>query len=115
MKQKCLFCQIVSKEIPATLVYEDERVVAFKDIKPQAPVHILIVPKLHIPKLLDLNQQHEDLIGNVFQVANKIATEQGVAEKGFRIVANCNPDAGQEVGHIHFHLLGGRKLGWPPG
>jgi len=115
MENDCLFCKIINKEIPADLVYEDDKVIAFRDIKPQSPVHILLVPKVHIEKLLDLTEKEKDLVGHLYLVANKIAKQEGIAEEGFRIVANCNPAAGQEIWHIHFHLLGGRKLNWPPG
>jgi histidine triad (HIT) family protein len=111
----CIFCKIAKGEIPAKVVYRDDLVVAFHDIEPQAPVHVLIIPKEHIPTTLDVNEDNKELIGHIYQVASCIARELGVAETGFRIVNNCNVDAGQSVFHLHFHLLGGRKLGWPPG
>ena len=111
----CLFCKIINKEIPAKSVYEDERVFAFNDLNPQAPVHILILPKKHIPTILEASQEDNELIGHMFQAANKIAKSSGVAERGFRLVMNCNRDAGQTVFHIHLHLLAGRGLHWPPG
>ena len=111
----CLFCKIINKEISAKSVYEDERVFAFNDLNPQAPVHILILPKKHIPTILEASQEDNELIGHMFQAANKIAKSSGVAERGFRLVMNCNRDAGQTVFHIHLHLLAGRGLHWPPG
>lgn len=111
----CLFCKIINKEIPAKSVYEDEHVFAFNDINPQAPVHILILPKKHISTILEAGMEDNELIGNMFQSANKIAKNNGVAEKGFRLVMNCNRDAGQTVFHIHLHLLAGRSMHWPPG
>ena len=111
----CIFCKIIKGEIPSKKVYEDKDIFAFEDINPQAPVHILIVPKKHIAKSLDAAGQDKELIGSIFMIANKLAKEKGIAESGFRLVVNCNRDSGQEVFHIHFHLLGGRKMKWPPG
>lgn len=111
----CLFCKIVKKEIPAKIVYEDDGVLAFEDINPQAPVHILVIPKKHIATSLDIKDEDHELMGRLFQAANKIAQERGVAEKGFRTVVNCNREAGQTVFHLHLHLFGGRALHWPPG
>lgn len=111
----CIFCKINSKEIPAKIIYEDEFTLAFDDINPQAPVHLLIIPKKHISTTLDLTKDDNALIGHLFQTANKIAIERGVAERGFRMVMNTNPEAGQSVYHIHLHLLGGRSMHWPPG
>ena len=111
----CLFCKIAAKEIPSTLVYEDDKVVAFNDINPHAPTHTLIIPRKHIPTLNDISPDDTALIGHMFQVAKEIARMKGIDESGYRSVFNCNPDAGQEVYHIHLHLLGGRKLSWPPG
>jgi len=110
-----LFTQIVNREIPAEIVYESEDVLAFKDINPQAPVHILIIPKDPIPTINDLRDSHAELVGKLFLVAAKIATEEGVAEDGYRVVMNCNKAGGQMVYHIHLHLLAGRQMGWPPG
>ena len=112
---KCIFCEIVQGKLSATVVHETDKVMAFKDIRPQAPVHILIIPKEHIPTLNDINQNHKDLMGEIFLVAKYLAKELGMAEKGYRTVFNCNRDAGQDVFHIHLHLLGGRQLYWPPG
>ena len=111
----CIFCRIIRKEIPGDVVYEDDKVLAFNDIDPKAPVHILIIPKDHIPGVLDLDEHHKELTGHILAVASKLATEKGIDESGFRIVLNSGEDAGQAVFHIHFHLLGGRALTWPPG
>ena len=113
--EDCLFCKIVAGDIPSTKVYEDDRVYAFNDIEPQAPIHIIIVPKMHISSSNELTDDNAEVIGHIFAVAAKIAKEKGFAEKGWRIVNNCGEDGGQTVGHIHFHLLAGRNLGWPPG
>ena len=111
----CIFCKIVDKEIPVEIVYENEEIMAFNDINPQAPVHILIIPKKHIPTLNNIIAEQKKLIGEILFVAQKIAREKGIAERGYRTVFNCNTDAGQDVFHIHLHLLGGRKMTWPPG
>lgn len=111
----CLFCKIISGERKGTKVYEDELVYAFEDINPQAPVHILIVPKKHIPTLLDMKDEDKTLMGHLYTIANKIAKEKGISGRGFRTVVNCNPESGQTVYHIHLHLLGGRLMHWPPG
>ncbi len=107
----CIFCKIVNKEIPAKVVYEDDKVIAFHDINPQAPIHILIIPKEHIPTVNDLEENHKELIGHIFLVAKKLAKELGVDERGYRILVNCNSDGGQEIYHIHFHLFAGKPLG----
>lgn len=111
----CLFCRIVAGEIPARIAYQDDQVVAFHDINPQAPVHVLVVPRVHIATLNDLSQEHEALIGVMHRRAAAIAHDLGIAARGYRTVFNCNREAGQTVFHIHLHLLGGRSLGWPPG
>ena len=111
----CLFCRISAKKIPAKLVYEDRKAVAFEDIHPQAPVHVLIVPKKHISTSLDITDEDDGLIGHLFRIAGQIAKEKGIAERGFRLLMNTNPEAGQSVYHIHLHLLGGRQMHWPPG
>lgn len=111
----CIFCKIIEGRIPARKVYEDEFVFAFEDINPQAPVHTLVIPKKHISTLLDIKDEDSGILGHIFKIANKIAMDKGVAEKGFRVVANCNPESGQTVYHIHFHILGGRHMKWPPG
>ena len=111
----CLFCKIISGEIPTDLVYEDKNVVAFRDINPQAPTHILIIPREHIETLNDINQSHGELLGAMQLTASYLAKEAGIDGEGFRTVFNCNGDAGQTVFHIHLHLLGGRSMVWPPG
>lgn len=112
----CIFCKIIEKKIPSRVVYEDDLVFAFEDINPQAPVHTLVIPKKHIPTLLDMKEGEDDhLIGHLFKTANKIARDKGIAERGFRLVTNCNAESGQTVYHIHLHLLGGRPMHWPPG
>jgi histidine triad (HIT) family protein len=110
----CLFCKIAKKEISAKVVYEDEQVVAFEDKYPQAPVHVLVIPKKHISTTLELSEADNALTGHMVIIANKIAKDKGVAQSGFRMVMNCNRDAGQSVFHIHLHLLGGRAMSWPP-
>jgi histidine triad (HIT) family protein len=111
----CLFCKIIAGAIPGQLVYEDKDVVAFKDISPQAPLHVLIVPRQHIATLNDLGPNSDDLIGAMVRRAAALAKQHGYSERGYRTVLNCNRDAGQTVFHIHLHLLAGRALGWPPG
>jgi histidine triad (HIT) family protein len=111
----CLFCKIVAREIPARIVYEDERVLCFEDINPQAPLHCLVIPKRHIATLNDLTSGDDSLVGELARRAAAIARERGHSERGFRTVFNCNREAGQTVFHIHLHLLAGRSLKWPPG
>lgn len=111
----CLFCKLVARDIPADIVFEDEDVIAFRDIAPQAPTHILIIPKRHISTLNDLTEEDCALVGRLQFTAQKIANEVGIAEDGYRVVMNCNEDGGQTVYHIHMHLLGGRSMTWPPG
>ena len=110
----CLFCKIVSHELDAKIVYEDERVVAFRDINPKAPTHVLIIPKTHVATLDDLKEEHEADVGHLFVAASKVAHAEGLSERGYRTVINCGAEAGQSVFHIHLHLLGGKPLGWPP-
>ncbi|MEO8232573.1 MAG: histidine triad nucleotide-binding protein [Ignavibacteriota bacterium] len=111
-----IFSKIINKEIPADIVFESENVLAFKDINPQAPVHILIIPKIEIPKVTDIkSSEHAALLAEMIDTANKIAKEMGIADEGFRLVFNCGNNGGQEVYHLHLHLLGGRKMNWPPG
>ena len=112
---ECIFCRIANKKIPAKVVFEDTETIAFEDLKPQAPVHILVIPKAHIEKLSDIDERNSGLVGKLVIAANRIASSKGVAESGYRTVINCNRDAGQEVFHLHLHLLGGRKFTWPPG
>jgi len=111
----CLFCKILKGEIPASIIYEDERMIAFKDINPQAPLHALIVPKRHIASLNDLAPDDDALVGEMIRRAAAIAGQHGYADRGFRTVFNTNAEAGQTVFHIHLHLLAGRGLSWPPG
>lgn len=111
----CIFCDIIQKRIPAKVIYEDDLALAFEDIRPQAPVHTLVIPKKHISTNLELQENDNNLIGHLFQVANNLARDKGIAERGFRLVMNCNPEAGQTVFHIHLHILGGRPMHWPPG
>lgn len=115
MADDCIFCKIIKGDIPAKIVFRDDRVVAFEEIKPQAPIHILIVPVKHIPTLLDLTEDDQGLMGYIYTVINHIAKEKSIDESGFRLIVNCKKDAGQEVFHIHIHLIGGRKFGWTPG
>lgn len=111
----CLFCKISSGAISATLVHRDDRIVAFRDIHPQAPVHILLIPREHIASLDDASPAHRDLLGDLLLVARDLARAEGIAEDGYRTVLNIGADGGQTVHHFHLHLLGGRSLGWPPG
>jgi histidine triad (HIT) family protein len=111
----CLFCRIIKRELPASIVYEDDRVLAFNDIDPQAPTHVLLVPKRHIASLNDLQPGDDQLVGEIVRRAAAIAKERAISERGFRTVFNTNREAGQTVFHIHLHLLGGRAMTWPPG
>jgi histidine triad (HIT) family protein len=111
----CLFCRIAAGEIPATFVYQDEHLIAFKDTNPQAPMHVLLVPRRHIPTLNDLSDADDRLVGAMIRRAAALAREHGHADRGYRTVFNCNAGAGQSVFHIHLHVLGGRPLTWPPG
>lgn len=110
----CIFCKIAAGEIPSTKVYEDDTVVAFNDLDPQAPVHVLIIPKEHIASAAEINEGNSAVVAHIFEVAAKIAAEKGLKD-GFRIVNNCGESAGQSVKHLHFHLMGGRDFGWPAG
>jgi histidine triad (HIT) family protein len=111
----CIFCEIVAGRIPSKTVASDDRLLAFHDLKPGAPAHVLIIPRRHIASLTDLVPGDDDLVGAMVRKARDIAKEQGLAERGFRLVFNCGDDAGYSIFHIHLHLLGGRALGWPPG
>jgi len=111
----CLFCKIINKEIEANIVYEDKDILAFRDIHPQAPVHILIIPKQHIEKISDLDEQKKNIVSNLILTANSLARDNKIDKQGYRLVFNCGADAGQLIFHIHLHLLGGRKMAWPPG
>jgi histidine triad (HIT) family protein len=113
--QTCVFCRIARKEIPSDIIHEDEDLLAFRDLNPQAPVHILIVPKKHLEGVLALAEADAGLVGKAILLAGRLARKDGVAESGFRLVCNTNRDAGQSVPHLHIHLLGGRAMGWPPG
>ena len=111
----CLFCKIINGEITATKIYENEHIIAFNDINPKAPVHILVIPKKHIRSINELNSSDINLAGEIILAAKKIAKDQGVDSKGFRVVFNTNDDGGQTVYHIHMHIMGGRQMQWPPG
>ena len=111
----CLFCRLISGDLPASFVFQDDHLVAFNDINPQAPTHVLVVPRRHIATLNDLTAAEDDLVGGMIRRAAALAKELGVADVGYRTVFNCNRGAGQTVFHVHLHLLGGRTLGWPPG
>ena len=113
--QECLFCRIVAGEMGTELVHSSDNVVAFRDINPQAPVHVLIIPKEHVESARSLNEDHADLMAEIFETAAHLAKANEVDRTGWRLVTNVGPDAGQSVHHLHFHLLGGRQLGWPPG
>lgn len=114
-KGDCIFCKIIKKEIPAAVEHEDESIIAFKDITPQAPVHILIVSKKHIGRVSDITAGNIELVGKMVTAANRIARRKGVLEAGYRLVINCGKEGGQLIEHFHMHLLAGRELGWPPG
>ncbi len=111
----CLFCKMVAGDIKPDVVYEDDSVLAFRDLNPQAPVHILVIPKKHISTINDMSHDDERLIGKLYMAAKKITKQEGISEDGYRAVINCNKDGGQAVYHIHLHLLGGRSMVWPPG
>ena len=111
----CIFCKIVSGDIPSTKIFEDEQVIAFRDINPQAPTHVLVVPKQHIPGVNELTEADEALVGHVYGVIAKLVRELGIDESGYRVVVNSGADGQQSVPHLHFHVLGGRLLAWPPG
>ena len=111
----CIFCKIVAGEIPSKKIYEDDKVLAFHDISPEAPVHFLVIPKEHIASLNEVNEENAEVFAHIFKTINKLVKEQGIAEDGYRVVTNCGEQGGQTVGHIHFHVLGGRNLNWPPG
>lgn len=110
-----LFTRIINREIPADIVYEDDRAIAFNDIDPQAPIHMLIVPKKEIPTINDISEEDEALVGHLYRIAAQLAHEKGIAEDGYRVVMNCNEYGGQSVYHIHLHMMGGRRMGWPAG
>lgn len=112
--EDCVFCKIIRNELPSEKVYEDDKVLAFKDANPEAPVHVIIVPKKHIPSLNEITLEDELILGHIFTVAKLVAEKLGVSENGYRVVSNCGKDGGQTVPHVHYHLLAGRVLGWPP-
>lgn len=111
----CLFCKIAEKKIPSKIVHEDDRVVAFEDVNPQAPVHVLVIPRKHVASVSELNEADAGLLGHLMLIGAAVAKQKGVAESGYRLVANTGRNAGQTVFHLHFHLLGGRPMHWPPG
>ena len=111
MDENCIFCKIIKGEIPSSKVYEDEEILAFNDINPAAPIHILVIPKKHITSLAEMKDGDEKIVGKIYKVINEIAEQLGVKEKGYRVIVNCGKDGGQEVGHLHFHLLAGKQLG----
>ena len=111
----CLFCALAAGKVKADIVYRDERIVAFKDVKPQAPVHLLLIPRKHLAGVLDIEPDDRLLIGEIFHVAARLARDYGIADSGFRVVVNSGADAGQSVFHLHYHLIGGRLMAWPPG
>ena len=113
--QDCLFCKIIAGDIPSTKVYEDDMMLAFRDIDPQAPEHIVIVPKCHIASANDINETNVKYVSHIWEKIPEIAKTLGIDEKGYRVVNNCGKDGGQTVGHLHFHLMGGREFGWPAG
>jgi len=111
----CIFCKIAAKQIPSKILYEDDKVIAFEDINPQAPVHTILIPKKHIETMNDCSDTDRELLGHLLLKVPEIAAKKGIKEKGYRLVTNCLESAGQVVMHIHFHILGGRGFGWPPG
>jgi histidine triad (HIT) family protein len=111
----CLFCRIVAEEVPATRLYSDDLVVAIRDISPRAPTHLLLMPREHVASAADLTDEHGPMLGRLFRVASRLAADEGLAERGYRLVTNVGRESGQSVGHLHVHLLGGRRMGWPPG
>ena len=111
----CLFCKIVAGDVPAESVYEDDSVLAFRDINPQAPTHALVIPRTHIATINDIDAEHREVIGQLFIAAAAVAREAGIEDDGYRVVMNCNEGAGQSVFHVHLHVLGGRRMNWPPG
>ena len=113
--EDCIFCKIINREISANIVFEDERMIAFNDINPQSPIHVLLIPREHFASLEEIPDEKKDVLSHLLLKARQIAQEKGIAKKGYRIVLNTERDSGQEVFHIHFHLLGGRRMHWPPG
>ncbi|MCD6204791.1 MAG: histidine triad nucleotide-binding protein [Candidatus Marinimicrobia bacterium] len=115
MNNDCIFCKIAAGEFGTKFLFEDEDLLAFRDINPQAPVHVLIIPRKHIARINQLQDNHRELAGKMILLANRLAVEEGISDEGYRLVFNCGPDGGQEVEHIHLHLIGGRQMTWPPG
>jgi histidine triad (HIT) family protein len=113
--EDCVLCDVLEKKIPGKIIHEEKEIVAIQDINPQSPVHILILPRKHIPTLMDMTEADEKLIGKMVILASELAKKHQISEKGFRLVFNCNRDGGQSINHIHLHLLGGRRMNWPPG
>ena len=111
----CIFCKIVAGEIPATVIHETDDVLAFRDLGPQAPTHVLVIPKRHISTINDMQESDAELVGKLYLAAKQVAADEGISESGYRTVMNCNEGAGQSVFHIHLHVLGGRRMNWPPG
>ena len=109
--EDCLFCKIIKKEIPSDIVYEDDEILAFRDIHPVAPIHVLVIPKKHISAITELTKEDEAIVGKIYSVINVIAEKEGIKDSGFRVIVNCGEDGGQAIGHLHFHLIGGKKLG----
>jgi histidine triad (HIT) family protein len=114
-EQDCLFCKILSGDIPADIVYESDTAIAFRDVNPQAPTHVLVIPRKHIATINDLGEADQQIVGSLYLAAKEVASAEGISDEGYRAVMNCNEGAGQSVFHIHLHVLGGRALGWPPG
>jgi histidine triad (HIT) family protein len=115
MASDCLFCRIVAGEVPAEVIDQDELVIAFRDINPAAPTHVLVIPRRHVESAAELGETDGDLLGRIVAMANRVAGSEGIAERGYRLVTNIGDDAGQSVHHLHVHVLGGRRLAWPPG
>ena len=113
--EDCIFCKIINREIPSKIIYEDDKILAFKDIDSQAPVHVLVIPKQHIPSLNAIDESNIDIISHISMTIPKLARELEVHDSGYRVVVNCGKDGGQSVGHLHYHILGRRSLAWPPG
>lgn len=114
-EQDCLFCKILNGDIPADIIYESDSAIAFRDISPQAPTHVLVIPRKHIATINDLGEDDQEIVGSLYLAAKDIARAEGLSDEGYRAVMNCNEGAGQSVFHIHLHVLGGRALSWPPG
>lgn len=114
-EQDCLFCKILNGDIPADIIYESDSAIAFRDINPQAPTHVLVIPRKHVATINDLNEEDQEIVGSLYLAAKDIARAEGISDEGYRAVMNCNEGAGQSVFHIHLHVLGGRALDWPPG